>query len=78
MTRFRRLTALDAQSAMFDGVGLGHPLIPAARMVRNDVCMGRDLSSSGGADLQVRENPICWLSADPTCPARARCCGRSA
>jgi DNA mismatch repair ATPase MutS len=24
---------------MFDGVGLGHPLIPAARMVRNDVSL---------------------------------------
>lgn len=26
----------------FDAVGLGHPLLPAARMVRNDVCLGSD------------------------------------
>ena len=28
--------------AMFEGVGLGHPLIPAARMIRNDVRLGED------------------------------------
>jgi hypothetical protein len=29
--------AATATPACFDGVGLGHPLVPAARMVRNDV-----------------------------------------
>jgi hypothetical protein len=28
--------------ALYDGVGLGHPLLPAARTVRNDVCLGRE------------------------------------
>ena len=54
---FPEIDGPDAQSAMFDGVGLGHPLIPAARMVRNDVCMGRNLSSSGGADLSGPRKP---------------------
>lgn len=36
---FPEIDGPDAQSAMFDGVGLGHPLIPAARMVRNDVSL---------------------------------------
>ena len=27
---------------MFDGVGLGHPLLPGARMVRNDVGLGSE------------------------------------
>ena len=54
---FPEIDGPDAQSAMFDGVGLGHPLIPAARMVRNDVCLGRDLSSSGGADLSGPRKP---------------------
>jgi hypothetical protein len=54
---FPEIDGPDAQSAMFDGVGLGHPLIPATRMVRNDVCMGRDLSSSGGADLSGPRKP---------------------
>ena len=81
---FPEIDGPDAQSAMFDGVGLGHPLIPAARMVRNDVCMGRDLSSSGGAESSGPRRPAegprrnSSLSAGPTCPARARCCGRSA
>ena len=54
---FPEIDGPDAQSAMFDGVGLGHPLIPAARMVRNDVCMGRDLSSSGGTDPSGPRKP---------------------
>jgi hypothetical protein len=29
--------AVDARAALFDGVGLGHPLLPSARSVRNDV-----------------------------------------
>jgi hypothetical protein len=32
----------ERASAMFDGAGLGHPLIPAARCVRNDVRMDGD------------------------------------
>jgi hypothetical protein len=54
---FPEIGDADARSATFDGVGLGHPLIPAARMVRNDVCMGRDLSFSGGADLSGPRKP---------------------
>jgi hypothetical protein len=37
---FPEIDDADARSATFDGVGLGHPLIPAARMVRNDVHLG--------------------------------------
>ena len=51
--------------AVFDGEALGHPLIPAARMVRNDVRLDAD-------------DPRCSSSADRTCPARARCCAPSA
>ena len=32
----------DAAAALFDGAGLGHPLLPAARCVRNDVRMDGD------------------------------------
>ena len=34
--------APDGTSALFDGAGLGHPLLPAARCVRNDVRMDED------------------------------------
>jgi hypothetical protein len=33
---------VDANDATFDGRGLGHPLLPSARMVRNDVTLGGD------------------------------------
>jgi len=36
---FPEIGDADARSAMFDGVGLGHPLIPTARMVRNDLSL---------------------------------------
>jgi hypothetical protein len=54
---FPEINGPDAQPAMFDGVGLGHPLIPATRMVRNDVCVGKDISSSGGVDLSGSPRP---------------------
>ena len=39
----------DARSATFDGAGLGHPLIPAARMVRNDVHLGDNRGPDGSS-----------------------------
>src|SRR5690606_33751106 len=30
----------DGPHALFEGTGLGHPLLPAPRMVRNDVSLG--------------------------------------
>jgi hypothetical protein len=37
---FPELTEDRRQQPLFDGVRVGHPLIPAARMVRNDVALG--------------------------------------
>jgi hypothetical protein len=37
---FPEIVTSASRQAVFDGVGLGHPLIPAARMVRNDVQLG--------------------------------------
>ena len=34
---------------IFDGVGLGHPLIPAARMIRNDVRLDNNRGPTGSA-----------------------------
>ena len=56
---------------------LGHPLIPAARMVRNDVSLAvRGPEGPRRPAEGPRRNSS--SSAGPTCPARARCCGPSA
>ena len=38
---FPELSDDDERPPLFEGVRLGHPLIPAARMVRNDVALGQ-------------------------------------
>ena len=53
------------RTGVFDGRGLGHPLLPAAR--------------SGAQRRRLRRlRRSCSSSAARTCRARARCCGRSA
>ena len=53
---FPELVDGGAQHAVFDGEALGHPLIPAARMVRNNVALsGADVFS--GADLDGPRDP---------------------
>ena len=47
---FPEIEAGGARQAMYDGEALGHPLLPAARMVRNDSCLC-------GADLLATPKP---------------------
>jgi hypothetical protein len=35
-------TRTSSSAGLFDGTALGHPLLPAARMIRNDVALGGD------------------------------------
>jgi len=37
---FPEIVVPDTRRGLFDGVALGHPLVPASRMVRNDVRLG--------------------------------------
>jgi hypothetical protein len=50
---FPEIMTPASRHGVFDGVALGHPLVPAARMVRNDVHLGEpsgsDPSSSSGS-----------------------------
>jgi hypothetical protein len=36
------ISPADGARALFEGIQLGHPLLPRATMVRNDVCLGGD------------------------------------
>lgn len=65
-------------AAAFDGVALGHPLIPAARMVRNDVHLGRDTqlivisgSNMSGKSTLLRTVGINAVLAQMGAPVRA-------
>jgi hypothetical protein len=46
-----------ARAAIFDGEALGHPLLPSARMIRNDVHLG-----SGGAEGPARPPQLVVVS----------------
>lgn len=74
---------IDAPTpAMFDGDGLGHPLIPAARMVRNDVKLTSDTrllivsgSNMSGKSTLLRTvgiNAVLALMGAPVRAARLR------
>jgi len=55
---FPDIVDTTSRQATLEGTRLGHPLIPAARMVRNDIRLsGGDLSSSRGADLSGPRSP---------------------
>jgi hypothetical protein len=70
------------RSPTFDGEGLGHPLIPHERCVRNDVRLGTDLrllvvsgsNMSGKSTLlrTVGTNTILALAGAPVCARRLR------
>jgi DNA mismatch repair ATPase MutS len=47
----------DGRHGLFDGAGLGHPLIPAARMIRNDVWLSDDRQSEGSVPHSGRSTP---------------------
>ena len=53
---FPDIDAAGPRHAVYDGEALGHPLIPAARMIRNDIRLG-DADRLGGADLSGPRSP---------------------
>jgi DNA mismatch repair ATPase MutS len=66
-------------SARFDGDSLGHPLLPAARMVRNDLRLGDDThllvvsgSNMSGKSTMLRTVGINAVMALTGAPVRAR------
>ena len=68
----------DRQSPLFDGLRLGHPLIAAPRMVRNDVALGRDIqllvvsgSNMSGKSTLLRTVGINAVLAFAGAPVRA-------
>jgi hypothetical protein len=50
---FPEIDAAGSRHAAYDGEALGHPLLPAARMVRNDVHLGRRGSAGSAPQLLV-------------------------
>ena len=67
------------RQAVFDGEALGHPLIPAARMVRNSVRLGRDVqllvvsgSNMSGKSTLLRTVGINTVLAFAGAPVRAK------
>ncbi len=65
--------------ARFEGTGLGHPLIPEARCVRNDVALGNDAkvlivsgSNMSGKSTLLRTVGINAVLAQAGAPVRAR------
>lgn len=68
-----------AEGPRFEGEGLGHPLIPDARCVRNDVCLGGPLrvlivsgSNMSGKSTLLRTVGINTVLAMAGAPVRAR------
>ncbi|MBI4266519.1 MAG: DNA mismatch repair protein MutS [Acidobacteria bacterium] len=67
-----------AARGVFEGVGLGHPLIPAARMIRNDVCLSGTTqllvvsgSNMSGKSTLLRTVGINAVLAQAGAPVRA-------
>ena len=76
---FPEIVTPDARRAMFDGVAVGHPLIPAARMVRNDVHLGNTTqlfvvsgSNMSGKSTLLRTVGVNAVLAFAGAPVRAR------
>jgi DNA mismatch repair ATPase MutS len=70
---------MAAGGARFDGEGLGHPLLPADRVVRNDVRLGSDLgvlivsgSNMSGKSTLLRTVGVNAVLALAGAPVRAR------
>ncbi len=71
-----------AEGGLFDGVGLGHPLIPGAHMVRNDVHLtghtrllvvsGSNMSGKSTLLRTVGINTVLALAGAPACAASLR------
>jgi len=70
---------VSAAEACFEAEGLGHPLLPAARCVRNDVKLGGDLrllvvsgSNMSGKSTLLRSVGVSAIMAMAGAPVRAR------
>ncbi len=70
---------ISAAEASFEAEGLGHPLLPAARCVRNDVKLGGDLrlvvvsgSNMSGKSTLLRSAGVSAIMAMAGAPVRAR------
>ncbi len=68
-----------ADGPLYDGEGLGHPLIPAARCVRNDLRLGGDArvlvvsgSNMSGKSTMLRTAGVNAVLAQAGAPVRAR------
>ena len=75
---FPHIVDTTTREAVFDGTRLGHPLIPAARMVRNDVHLGPDVqllvvsgSNMSGKSTLLRTVGINAVLAFAGAPVRA-------
>jgi hypothetical protein len=71
--------AEELEGALFEAEGLGHPLIPAARLVRNDVAVGREIrllvvsgSNMSGKSTLLRAIGVNTVLALAGAPVRAR------
>ncbi len=71
---------LSEQSPCFDGQGLGHPLLPESKCVRNDVSLSGDIqvlvvsgSNMSGKSTLLRTVGINAVLALAGAPVRARC-----
>jgi hypothetical protein len=72
------LAAGGSRAAMFEAAGLGHPLLPAARMVRNDVHLGEPArvlvvsgSNMSGKSTMLRTVGVNAVLAQMGAPVRA-------
>jgi len=54
---FPEVVTPPSRHGVFDGVGLGHPLIPAARMIRNDVELGETRGPDDSTLRQAQGRP---------------------
>jgi MutS domain V len=75
---FPSIVASDTRLALFDGAGLGHPLLPVARCVRNDVRLDDDHrllvisgSNMSGKSTLLRTVGINAVLAQAGAPVRA-------
>ena len=76
---FPELANGNLRPPLLDGVQLGHPLIPAARMVRNDVALGSDIqmlvvsgSNMSGKSTLLRTVGVNAVLAFAGAPVRAQ------
>jgi hypothetical protein len=76
---FPEIVVPDTRRALFDGTALGHPLIAAGRIVRNDVCLGEGVqllvvsgSNMSGKSTLLRTVGVNAVLAFAGAPVRAR------